>query len=112
MDYMVNIIIGIAYIFIGLLLIGLAIPMYLGKVKMNKVYGARFKKSFESDENWYKINKYAGKLMIICSIPIVVLGVLSFFITFNIITLILYVILLIVLVLIATFQSYNYAKNQ
>jgi SdpI/YhfL family protein len=51
----------------------------LGKVPMNNAYGIRFKKSFESEELWYKINAYGGKLLIIWSIPLVFLGVATFF---------------------------------
>ena len=28
---------------------------------MNHLYGIRIKKSFESEDSWYKINEYGGK---------------------------------------------------
>lgn len=74
-----NIALGISNIFVGLLIIVICIPLVLGKVPMNNVYGIRFKKSFESEEFWYKINAYGGKLLIIWSIPLVFLGVVTFF---------------------------------
>lgn len=77
---LLNIVIGTANIVISLLYIVLSIPMIRGSVKMNGIYGARFSKSFESEENWYKINKYTGKRMVIWSIPLFLIGVASFFI--------------------------------
>ena len=49
---------------------------------MNRIFGARFKKSFVSDENWYKINRYAAKQAIVWSIPLFLLSVASFFVVF------------------------------
>jgi uncharacterized membrane protein len=75
-----NIIIGVANIICCLLYIAVSIPMITGSVKMNWIYGARFPKSFESEENWYKINKYTGKRLVFWSIPLFIIGVASFFI--------------------------------
>jgi hypothetical protein len=111
MDYIISIIIGSSFIFIGLLLFGLAIPLYKGSVKMNRVYGARFKKSFESDGNWYKINKHSGKLMMIWSLPLIILGVVCFFITFNVFLLVLFCVLFMVFILIPVMMSYNFARK-
>jgi len=49
--------------FAGLLAGGLAIPLIKEKVKMNHLYGVRFAKSFESEENWYRKNKKGGPLL-------------------------------------------------
>jgi uncharacterized membrane protein len=48
----------------ALIVIGVSIPMVKGMVPPNGFYGARFRKSFESSENWYKINCYAGRKLI------------------------------------------------
>lgn len=48
----------------GLLLTTLAVPLILRKVPMNHVYGVRLPKSFVSDDNWYEINAYGGKLLL------------------------------------------------
>jgi hypothetical protein len=45
---------------------------------MNCWYGMRFRKSFESNENWYKINGYGARRMIQWSIVIIVIGLLTF----------------------------------
>lgn len=64
---------------VALLLIGLNIPLLKGKIKMNHFYGMRIGKSFESDEMWYKINKFGAKQFIIWSIPLLIAGIASFF---------------------------------
>ena len=57
-----NLIFGLTNILVGGLLLALSIPLIKGKVKMNYLYGVRFKKSFESEENWYALNRYGGRL--------------------------------------------------
>jgi hypothetical protein len=74
-----NIAVGFSNILVGILIILISIPLVLRKVPMNKLYGVRFKKSFESDENWYKINAYGGKQLILWSVPLVLFGVATFF---------------------------------
>lgn len=73
-------ILGITYIFVGLLLIVLSIPLISSKVGRNALYGVRIGKSFESDENWYAINKYGGKVLIVVGVITAVLGASYIFI--------------------------------
>lgn len=61
----------------------LGIPLKKGLVKRNWLYGFRIKKSFESDELWYKINKYGGERMIFWSIPIFILALVNFLLPIN-----------------------------
>ena len=75
-----SVIIGICNLFMGALMIGLHVPLLQGKVKMNPLYGMRFKKSFESEENWYAINRYGARLMIRWSLVILAVGLATFFI--------------------------------
>jgi len=75
----INIILGISHIFVGFLIILICIPLVRRDISMNKIYGIRFKKSFESEENWYKSNAYGGKQLIIWSIPLILFGVVTFF---------------------------------
>ena len=75
-----SIIIGCSLLLMGALFIGLHIPLLQGKVKMNSMYGMRFKKSFASEENWYTINRYGARLVIRWSIVILIVGVATFFI--------------------------------
>jgi hypothetical protein len=45
---------AITLICLGFILIGVSIPLLLGKIKMNYFYGFRIRKAFESEENWYE----------------------------------------------------------
>lgn len=74
-----NTFIGLTNIFVGLLITILCIPLVKRKIKMNGWYGMRIPKSFKSEENWYKINEYGGKLFIYWSIPILLIGIISLF---------------------------------
>ena len=67
-------VLGQTIAFSAIVMILISIPMLKRKVPMNRWYGARFKKSFESEENWYKINAYSAKQLIIWSIPILIIG--------------------------------------
>jgi hypothetical protein len=50
---------------IGIALVVLSIPLVAGKVPMNRFYGIRTRKAFASDRNWYEINAYGGKLLLV-----------------------------------------------
>jgi hypothetical protein len=71
--------IGLSWTLIGLLCIALAIPLIKGKVPRNSLYGVRFPQSFQSDEAWLAINRYGGRRMILWAIPLIAVGVASFF---------------------------------
>jgi hypothetical protein len=70
---------GVSNIMFGVLMIALSIPLARNKIGMNRWYGMRFSKSFESSENWYKINRYGAGRMIRWSIFIIVIGIAAFF---------------------------------
>jgi hypothetical protein len=74
-----NIIFGLINIATALLIIGLSLPLVKHKIKMNHLYGILIRKSFESEENWNKINEYGGKQLIIWSVPLIVVGFYLFF---------------------------------
>lgn len=108
----ISVIVGCSTIFCGLLCIGLAIPLLKGKVKMNRFYGVRFAKSFESDENWHKINDYGARRLIFWSIPMLAIGAATFVISLGnrpLLTLLLA--LAPILVLIPAVESYLYARK-
>jgi len=78
-----NVLFGLMNIVSALLIIGISIPLVKKKIKMNSWYGVRIEKSFKSEENWYKINAYGGKELIVWSIPIILSGIICFFIPIN-----------------------------
>jgi len=75
----VAITIGISWTLAGFLCIGLAIPLVRGRVGRNSFYGVRFPQSFQSDDAWFAINRFGGKRMIAWSIPLILVGIASFF---------------------------------
>lgn len=109
----VNIILCISNLIIGLLLVLLSIPLKRGSVKMNVLYGVRFKKSFESEENWYKINKYGAERFMLWSLPIFAIGFVVLFIPFNenlaLILLVAHV--PVIVLLIAVVETYQFARK-
>lgn len=75
-----SLMLGLTNVFVGVLIIALCLPLLKNKIRMNCFYGIRFKKSFESDENWYKINQFGARRMMIWSVVIIFIGILTFII--------------------------------
>jgi uncharacterized membrane protein len=48
------------WVFTGLILIGVSIPLVLKKIPPNQWYGFRVPKTFSSDRIWYEANRVAG----------------------------------------------------
>jgi uncharacterized membrane protein len=65
---------------LGLILIAVSIPLYLGRIKRNCVYGFRIRKAFESEENWYLINRYGAKALMGWSLVIMAIGMACLYI--------------------------------
>jgi uncharacterized membrane protein len=76
----VNVKTAITLVCLGIILIAICIPLYLGKIKMNCVYGFRIRKAFESEENWYKINRHGAKTLMCWSVVIMGVGIACLFI--------------------------------
>ena len=111
----VNIIFALANIISALLIIGISIPLVLRKIQMNYIYGIRIKESFVSEENWFKINEYGGKQMIIWSLPLLAAGILCLFITIHtangILLLIMGIAPIIICMVIALIKILKYARS-
>jgi len=75
-----SILLGFYNIGLAAMYIVMSIPLLKGHVKMNKLYGIRVKKAFESDETWYKVNAYGAKRIIIWSLPLFIVGIVCFFV--------------------------------
>jgi SdpI/YfhL protein family len=70
--------IGLFYL-AGMILV-ISYPLTKCRVKMNRWYGIRYAQAFYSDENWYKINVYGGKVFMKWAIFVAIAGILIFFI--------------------------------
>ena len=75
-----GLVIGLLNVFLGLLIVAIAFPLARGKVGMNHWYGVRVRQSFESEEKWYKINRYGGRQLMIWGVIIAALGAAAAFI--------------------------------
>lgn len=64
--------VAIVLLWAALLTIALARPLIKGRVKMNPWYGVRIPTAFTSDENWYELNRYGGRLLFRWGISIAV----------------------------------------
>ena len=65
-------IIIISFIFVGAILILLGIPLLLGKIKPNWLYGFRLPSIVRNEDIWYKINKQVGRDLIIAGVVIII----------------------------------------
>jgi uncharacterized membrane protein len=60
-----------------LLFIALAMPMILGLVPRNWIYGTRTRRTLSSDDVWYPVNRVAGWLLLVVGVIWSWLGPLS-----------------------------------
>ena len=63
-------------IIVGLMIIGISIPLIFNKIKPNPWYGFRTPKTLSSPEIWYKANRYMGKDMFVAGIVITTVYIL------------------------------------
>ena len=102
--------ISIILLITGLIEALLSLPMIMGKVPRNRLYGFRLKKTLSDDKYWYPANKRAGIGLLLAGITTSLLSVLVFynFLKPNALTISLVCILPVVLMLI---DSLNYLKK-
>jgi len=71
--------IGISWTLVGFICVAAAIPLVRGRVGRNSLYGVRFPQSFQSDDAWYAINRFGGQRLIVWAVPMIAVGIVSFF---------------------------------
>ncbi len=59
----------------GLVLVGVCVPLILGVIPPNGLYGFRVRRTMEHPEIWYPVNKYGGIRLLISSLLLVVAAV-------------------------------------
>ena len=109
----VAITVGTSWTIIGLIIIGLAIPLVRGQVGRNGLYGVRFPQSFQSDDAWYAINRFSGKRLIIWAVPLTLVGITCCFLPlqrYTDLTLIIGIAPLIFIV-IPTLEAWQFARH-
>lgn len=68
---------------VGVLFLAVSIPLVKNWVTMNRFYGVRIKKAYESEENWYKLNNFFGKRLLFWSIILICISISNYFITID-----------------------------
>jgi uncharacterized membrane protein len=63
----------------GIIVALVSVPLVRGKVPPNAIYGIRTKFAFASEENWYRINKFGGKVFLGVAIIITFVGLIGLF---------------------------------
>jgi len=64
----------LSYILVGLLLIGLAMPLIQRKVKPNVWYGLRLSQTMNDERVWYQANEYSGRLLLYVGVTLIVVA--------------------------------------
>ncbi|HEV7299779.1 MAG TPA: SdpI family protein [Tepidisphaeraceae bacterium] len=105
--------IGISWTVVGLLCIALAIPLVRGHVGRNAFYGVRFPQSFQSDDAWVAINRFGGKRLVVWSIPLMLIGLVAFFLPLqsNTSLTLLFGFAPLIFVLMPVFEAWRFAKQ-
>jgi hypothetical protein len=68
------------FLFSGIFLAGISIPLILGKIPPNGLYGFRVKKTMENPEIWYLVNAYSGKWLLVVGIVLAIVSIVLYFI--------------------------------
>ena len=64
----------------GMLMVALAIPMILQRVKPNPWYGFRTRKTLSDPDIWYPANRYAGKALLAAGAVVAVASLVLYWI--------------------------------
>jgi uncharacterized membrane protein len=73
-------VVALIYSLLGVLFIGIGLPMARGRVKPNAWYGFRTPKTFSSPEIWYAANRVGGIDLIIGGCAIIAVAIALFLI--------------------------------
>ena len=57
---------------LGIAMSAISLPLVYRTVPRNHFYGIRVRKAFASEENWYDLNEYGGKLFLLFGLCLIV----------------------------------------
>ena len=64
-DYsVITILFTLMNVVVAVIIIGMGIPLIMGKVKPNRMIGVRTHKTLSDEKIWYKANAYTGRVMV------------------------------------------------
>lgn len=67
-----NTIAAIGFSLIGVLYIGLGLPLLRGRIRPNRWYGCRTKKTLSDERIWFAVNRVTGRDLIIGGISLII----------------------------------------
>ena len=67
----------VAYFILGLLFIGLGLPLVRRRIPRNRWYGFRVRKTLASDAVWYRANEVAGRDMVVAGAIVAIVALAS-----------------------------------
>lgn len=69
--------IALVHLLVAAVTIAVALPLVRRKIKRNPWYGIRLPDAFKSEERWFEVNEYGGRLLLRCGVVIGVLAVVG-----------------------------------
>jgi uncharacterized membrane protein len=66
-----NTLAALLFSIVGLIYIGVGIPLLLGRIPPNAWYGCRTQKTLSSEEIWYSVNRVTGRYMVISGVAVI-----------------------------------------
>ena len=70
---------AVAILASGVVIFCVCLPLIYRKVPMNRWYGIRIREAFKSNDRWYDVNAYGGKVMAVWSLLPVLVGAVGLF---------------------------------
>jgi hypothetical protein len=68
------------FFFSGVFLAALSVPLIMGKIPPNGLYGFRVKKTMENPDIWYPVNAYSGKWLLVAGLVMAMAAVGLFYV--------------------------------
>ena len=59
-----SVVLALIFLAVGLLFVGLGVPLARGRVRPNHLYGCRTRATLADERVWYEVNRAAGRDMI------------------------------------------------
>jgi uncharacterized membrane protein len=64
----------------GIAIASISVPLIKGRVAPNRSYGIRIPVAFTSEENWYRVNRFGGRIFFRVGIYVGIIGLLGLFV--------------------------------
>jgi hypothetical protein len=65
----------VTFVISGMVLAAVCIPLILGRIPPNRLYGFRVRKTLENPEIWYPVNKYGSARLLMASLLLVLAAI-------------------------------------